>query len=84
MGHVHHPVTAWELEAARRREVVEADVGAARSAIQSDHSLGIASGGVTERLVARITLSSRRQPSTSGNRDGKAPCHPAAALRPEG
>ena len=84
MGHSQYPATAWELEAARRREVIETDVDAARAVVANDHAQGIPTGGVVERLIGRVSITSRRATSASGRGDGTTPCHPATALKQGG
>ena len=89
MGHNHYPATAWELEAARRREVVEADVVAARAAASTHRAQGIGANGIVARIMGSISIASRRSAPdvgtiASARDDGMEPCQHATGLKQAG
>lgn len=86
MGQHQYDATAWEVEAARRREVVRADVADARV---DRPMVGVAAGrtnGIVARFVDRFAAVARGLASTPTEQvDDGAPCRPTMdAFKPGG
>jgi hypothetical protein len=86
MGQHQYDATAWEVEAARRREVVRADVAATRV---DRPMVGVAAGrtnGMVTRFLDRFAVVARALTSTPTEQvDDGAHCRPTMeALKPGG
>jgi len=74
MRHLSRAATAWELEAERRREILDADMAAidAVRAARMSRIAATSGPGLIERVMARLGGSRQRPPAASN-----APCQPA-------
>lgn len=80
-----YAATAWEAEAARRREVVRADFAAAARARR--HTVGLIAGssdGIVNRLASWVATVARRTTATPVHETrSTAPCPPSVrAVKP--
>ena len=85
MGQHRVAVTPWEVEAARRQELVKADFRDSARARRG--RLGIRAGatlGIVDRLTSRIATGAHRMTEPAGDEVASAdPCRsPAGALKP--
>ena len=77
----NQPIESWELEAARRREIVEADFGG-RRATRPDESRTVADSdrGRLFRWMSALTPPRSQDPARI---EGSAACHPrVGAIEP--
>jgi hypothetical protein len=85
MGQHRLAVTAWEVEAARRREVVKADFRDSARARRA--RLGLRGGaplGIVDRVASWVATAARRSRDEAADQVERTdPCRPAAgALKP--
>ena len=78
----HQPIEAapWELEAARRREVIESDFGAPHAAYRMDHERrSSATAGTIRRLASwAAALAQGNGPAPAPRTDHAAACQQGA------